>query len=72
MTTATATSSFASVCALPSTPSDRFLLWTSRTVAAFAVARMQRRAAAPAAAGEAAADERRTALALGAVGILPR
>ncbi|RZI80332.1 MAG: hypothetical protein EOO67_19545 [Microbacterium sp.] len=71
MTTATASSSFCSVRPVTPTVSDRFLLWASRAVESFALTRMQRRAGASSAA-DAASDERRTALALGAVGILPR
>lgn len=72
MTTATASSSFCSPRAITPTASERFLLSASRAVESFALTRMQRRAGAPTAAADAASDERRTALALGAVGILPR
>jgi hypothetical protein len=72
MTTATTTTGFYSVRSAAPTLLDRLLLRASKSVESFALARMQRRATTPAAASDAASDERRTALALGAVGILPR
>ncbi len=72
MTTATAPASFCSIRPVTPTASERFLLWASRAVESFALTRMERRAGAHAAAADTAGDERRTALALGAVGILPR
>jgi len=51
---------------------ERLLLRTSRAVEAFAIGRMRRRAAIPVATIDSTADARRTAQALGAIGILPR
>jgi hypothetical protein len=57
--------------ALP-TRTERLLLSLTRTVEAAMLRRLQRRACAPVASGTDAVEDRRTAQALGAVGILPR
>ncbi len=72
MTTAAWTSAALGGRRVTPTPSDRALLWVSKTVESFAVARMQRRLRSTAVAAVAADDARRTALALGSTGILPR
>jgi len=71
MTTASITSS---VCRLRPTPTltDRALLRVSRAVEALVLARMRRRASTSTTAAHAADDARRTAQALGAVGLFPR
>ncbi|CAI9386234.1 hypothetical protein [Microbacterium sp. T2.11-28] len=57
--------------ALP-TRAERLLLSLTHAVEAAMIRRLQRRACAPVAPGTDAVEDRRTAQALGAVGILPR
>lgn len=54
------------------TPGEQLLLTLTRAVEAAMLRRIQRRACAPVAPGSDAVEDRRTAQALGAVGILPR
>jgi len=54
------------------TRSEQLLLTLTRAVETAMIRRMQRRACAPVAPGADAVEDRRTAQALGAVGILPR
>lgn len=72
MTTATITSSICTIHPVSPTLTDRALLRMSRAVESLALARMRRRASAAARTADAAIEARRTALALGATGILPR
>ncbi len=57
---------------LTPTAAERLMLRASRAVEAHALARMRRRAARPATVIDTVTDERRTAQALGGIGILPR
>jgi len=72
MTTASLTPAALRGCTVTPTASDRALLWMSKAFASFAVARMERRLRSTTAAAAAADEARRTALALGGAGILPR
>lgn len=72
MTTATLTSRVHTVRCVTPTASERALLRMSKAAESLAVRRMERRVSAPHAAADTASDDRRTALALGSIGILPR